>query len=814
MEDLRYGLRLLRRNPGFATVAILTIALGIVANAAVFSIVNAVLLRPLPGVVEPERLVTLYRARQGAPYFNLDYPDYHDFRDRTQTFSGIAAHVAAPLSFGYQGTERLIGDLVSGNYFDVLGAKPALGRLLVPADDTAETNAAVLSYGLWQRMFGGTPAVLGSSIRLNGYPFVVFGITQRGFRGSAINSMYDVWVPLASQPRTLSRLSEHVLEDRSAGWLGVFGRFKPGADFRGAEAEMKAFAAQLAEAYPVTNAGRSISAVAGIGWFPGDRSDISSLLLLVGGAVAVLLVIACANVAGLLMVRSWRRSREIAMRVAVGASRGRIIRQLLTEALVLAFIAGLVGFLVSQWAAQIVAVANQNTRLMRNMDVTPDARVFGFTLIACAVAAVAFALMPALQTTVVDLVTSLKSGSAGAGYRRSYWRSGVVVGQVALSFILLSASAILLRDVYRVLTSNPGFEMKNIAMVQIDMSTLPKTNERGPAFYKQVLERLPSVPGITSASLAFTVPPQDFSNRVSIFYPGQEPPPEILRGHEFELGLRVDYNSIAPRYFSTMGIPLIHGRDFEERDRSAVIVSQRLAERLWPGETAVGKRISWPLPGAPLRAPFEVIGVAADAKYRSLISDPPLLMYVSALETYDSRTHIVARTTIEPAVAVGDIERIVREIDKDVPAFHPETMQEHAADSVWQQRTAAAWIGVFSLMALLLAAIGLYAVIAQSVAERTREMGIRVALGASPHTLSWHVIQEGVTLAAIGMAVGLPATLAIGRVVTSLLEGMHGPGPGTLLAVAVVLSMVMLIACWIPARKAARVDPIDALRFE
>jgi macrolide transport system ATP-binding/permease protein len=807
IEDLRYGLRILVKNPGFAIVAILTMALGIGANTAVFSVINGLLLRPLPGILDQNRLITLIRTQPTGPFDSFGYPDYCDLRDRTQTLTGIAAHTWAPLTLG---SERVLGDLVSENYFEVLEAKPAIGRLLAPSDDS---DVAVLSYGLWRRRFGGNPSAVGSSVTINGYPFTVVGVTQEGFRGSTSNDAYDVWVPVKTQPRTLPRLSDGILQNRSSGWLRMFGRLKPGVDIRAAEAEMKTIAAQLAAAYPVTNTGRSVSMIAGLGLYPDDRADVSNLLVLVGGAVALLLVIACANVAGLLMVRSTRRTREIAMRVAVGASRVRIIRQLLTEGMLLALIAGVVGFLASQWVTQIIAATNQKTRLLHSMDVSPDVRVFAFTLLACAVAGIVFALVPAAQSSKVDLADALKTGSAGGGYRRSRWRSGMVTAQVALSFILLSASGILLRDVYRIITSNPGFETRDVAMMSIDMSTLPNFEQRGPVVYRQLLERLPAVPGIVSASLAGTVPPYDLSSRVSIFYPGQEPPPDVLRGHAFELGLRVDINRIAPRYFETLGIPLLEGRDFSDRDRGAVIISKKLAERLWPGQDAVGRRIAWPEPGRWADAAQEVIGVAADAKYRSLIADAPLLMYVPALADFDSRTHIVVRTA-NPTRAIADIQRVVREIDKDVPVFNPETMTAHAAESLWQQRTAASWISVFSLLALILAAIGLYGVIAQSVAQRTREVGIRMALGAAPASVSRLVMREGMTLALAGMAVGIPATVAISRAIRGLLVGIGGTNLLTLLCVAVVLTLVMLLACWIPARRAANVDPIEALRCE
>ena len=612
VDDLRYGLRILLKSPSFATTAILTMALGIGGTTAVFSIVNAILLRPLPGIATPDRLITLYRVQPSGPFDNFAYPDYCDFRDRTRTFTGIAAHAWAPVILGYQGSDRLLGDLVSGNYFDVLGAKPAIGRLLSPADDVEGASVAVISYGLWQRRFGANPNAVGASITINGYLFSIVGVAQPAFRGSTANDAYDVWFPIATQPRTLPRLSVGILQSRSAGWLRMFGRLKAGVDQRAAEAELKMIAAQLASAYSVTNSGRSVASMPGLGLYPDDRADVNNLLALLSAAVALLLLIACANVAGLLIVRSSRRTREIAIRAAVGASRVRIIRQLLTEGVLLAFLASAVGFAASQWITQIVAVMNQKTRLLHSMDVSPDERVFLFTLLVCVIAGIVFALPPATQASKLDLTNALKSGSAGGGYSRSPLRSALVIGQVALSFILLSSSAILLRDLRHIITASPGFETKNIAILSIDMSTLPNSAERGPVVYRQLLERLTTIPGLSSASLAWTVPPFDLSSRVSIFYPGQEPPPEVLRGHQFELGLRVDVNRVAPNYFGTLSIPLLQGRDFTAHDHDAVVISKKLAERLWPGQNAVGKRIAWPEPGGPSRPAFEVIGVASD----------------------------------------------------------------------------------------------------------------------------------------------------------------------------------------------------------
>jgi predicted permease len=806
LEDTRYALRLWRKNPAFTLVVILTIALGIGANTTVFSVVNAILLRPLPGITDPARLISVSRIQDGNVFDNLGYPDYADYRDRCRSFSGLAAYSVVPLSMTTDGTKRVPGDLVTENYFEVLGVKPAAGRLLGSGDG----EVAVVSYGMWRR----TPDMMGSRIVLNGVPFTVVGVAEPGFRGTAVNESIDVWVPMSTQPVTLSRLSEGILHNRAAGWIEVFGRLKPGIGLRQADTELKTVAAQLAAAYPDTDQHRSVSAASGVGMYPDDRAEVTGLLGLLASSVVLLLLIACANVAGLFMVRASRRSREMAVRLAVGARRGRLIRQLLVEGMVLALAAGAVAILITGWASAQIAAFSGDASLLRRAGISLDGRVLAFTIGACLLTGLLFAIVPAIQSSRVDVANTLKNGSAGAGGRRSRSRAILVVAQVVLSFVLIAASGTIVRDLHRIITGNPGFETKNVAMASVDMSTLPHFEERGRAFYRQVLERMPEVPGVVSASLAGTVPPQDLSGRVSIFYPGQEPTPEMLRGREFELGLRVDIDRIAPRYFDTLGIPLLRGRDFTDRDRGVVIVTKRLAERLWPGEDAVGKRIAWPEPGGTARPPFEVIGVAADAKYRSLITEAPLLMYAPALADYDGRSHIVVRTKSEPASVLADIERVARSVNQDVPIYRFETMDGHTADSLWQQRTAASWIGAFSLLALILAAVGLYGVIAQSVAQRTRELGIRMALGAAPKSVSRLVLREGMTLALTGTALGVPAALASERIMRRMLQGIGGTDLAILACVGALLAAVTLAACWIPARRAARVDPLVALRYE
>jgi predicted permease len=814
-RDLRYTFRSSKRSPGFTAVIVVTLALGIAANTAVFSVVSAILLRPLPGISQPGRLVSLYRVQNGQTFDNMGYPDYRDYRDRSQSLAGLAAHSGVALSFNSGTPERLIGDLVTGNYFDVLGARPAAGRLLVEDDD----SAAVIGYELWQRKFGGSASAIGAEIELNGYPFTVVGVTEKGFRGTIVSLPFEVWLPLRTQPRLLSRLSSDILENRSAGWLELFGRLKPGVEVRQADAEIRTIATQLAHAYPFTNGKRTAALAAGVGMYPDDRAEVSGLLALLSGAVALLLAIACVNVAGMLLLRAMGRTREMAIRLATGATRQRILSQLVTEGVMLALIAGGIGVALAAWSTQAIIAASQGTApsLVRHAGAEINGTVLAFTLLATVATGLLIALAPAMQSLkVVDLTSSLKSGLPGSGFRSSRLRSVLVAGQVALSLVLLSGAGLLFGGLYRIVTADPGFDANDTAMAAVDLNLERYSEERGLLFYSELLGRLRATPGVVSASLALTVPPTEWPGAVSIFRPGQEPAPEELQGHEFELGLRVNINHISPNYFRTLRIPLLAGRDFTDSDRrgapGVVIVSHQLAEKMWPGENPIGQRIAYPRWEGPRRPPFEVVGVAQDVRHLALTSAAPLLLYVPITQEYDGRAKVVVRTTSGNNVGLAVIQRAVAATDKSVAVYSAQTGVQHSADSLWQQRMAATWIGAFSLMALLAAVVGLYAVIAQSVAQRTREVGIRMALGASSRSVAALVIQQGMLLALAGILLGVPAAIGFNSLVRRYLAGIEGGNALALAAISLLLMLVMLGACWIPARRAARIDPMEALR--
>jgi predicted permease len=744
----------------------------------------------------------------------MGYPDYRDYRDRSQSLAGLAAHSGVALSFNSGTPERLLGDLVTGNYFDVLGVRPAAGRLLVEDDDAA----AVIGYGLWERKFGGSASAIGAKIELNGYPFTVVGVTEKGFRGTIVSLPFEVWAPLRTQPRLLARLSSGIMENRNAGWLELFGRLKAGVDVRQADAEIRTIATQLAHAYPSSNGKRTAALAAGVGMYPDDRSEVSGLLALLSGAVALLLAIACANVAGMLLLRAMGRTREIAIRLATGATRQRILSQLLTEGLVLALIAGTIGVVLAAWSTQAILAASQGTApsLIRHAGAEINGTVLAFTLLATVATGLLVALAPAMQSLKVDLTNSLKSGLPGSGVRSTRLRSVLVAGQVALSLVLLSGAGLLFSGLYRIVTADPGFDATDTAMAAGDLTLEQYSEERGLAFYRELLGRLGAMPGVVSASLALSVPPTEWPGATSIFHPGQEPAPEELQGHEFELGLRVNINHISPNYFRTLRISLLAGRDFTDSDRAGapgvVIVSNKLAEKMWPGENPIGERIAYPRWEGPRRPPFEVIGVAQDVRHLALTSAAPLLLYVPIAQEYDGRARVVVRTTPGNQSGIAMIQRAVAATDKSMAVFDAQTGAQHSADSLWQQRMAATWIGAFSLMALLAAVVGLYAVIAQSVAQRTREVGIRMALGANSRSVAALVIKQGMLLALAGILVGVPVSVGFTGLVRRYLAGIEGESTLALAAISMLLVLVMLGACWIPARRAMRIDPMEALR--
>jgi predicted permease len=537
-------------------------------------------------------------------------------------------------------------------------------------------------------------------------------------------------------------------------------------------------------------------------------------LKVLGAAAGLLALITCANLAGLFAARNVARAREIAMRLAVGAGRARIVRMLLAEGIVVAAAAAVLGCALAGWMAQLMAAIGP----ARRIQLATDWRVIAFAAAAGAVTVLLFALLPAMRALPVDLIAPLKNGAPGSGRRGSRVRRLLLAAQMAACFVLLTAAGLLVRDVARTLSADPGYETHKLAMGSIDLTLNRIAEEKGLAIYRELIRGLPSIPGVVSATLASSVPPEEYPGRVSIFHPGETPSPEMLMAREFQLGLRVDINRVGPRYFETLGIRLLQGRDFSLRDDAGeplvAIVTPALAARMWPGENPIGKRLSAPEWGGPPRPPIEVIGLAVDTRSHSLAGAPVAVMYLPVLQNYDGRTRLVVRTASEPAGAIAGIEQTLHGVNPELALYRPETMGDHVAQSVWAQRMAMEWIAAFALMALVLSAIGLYGAMAQLVSQRTREVGIRMALGATPEAVSRMVVMQGMWVGVTGAAAGVPSALLVTGMLRQWLSQVGPRDPLSYVAAALVLWTVLLAACWIPARRAARVDPVESLRGE
>ncbi len=812
-RDLHIAWRGLRRHPGFAATVMLTLALGIGGTTGIFSVVNAVMYRELPGVVDPGQLVTFTRIQPTGTYANMSLPDYRDFRAASKNFSSVAAHTLSSMSVSVAGAaaERVRGDLVTGNYFGALGVNPETGRLLGEADDTAPgaSPVVVISDAYWRRAFGADVNAVGGTLRVNGYPFRIVGVAMRGFGGTRTGFSTELWMPYAMQRQAMPRMSAGVLDDRAAGWINVFARLRPSVSIEQAEAENATISAQLAATYPLTNTGRRIGVVPGVGLSPDERDEVSGVLRLLLGAVVLVLFVACANAASLLLVRLVGRQREMATRLALGASRGRLAAQSLLEGAALALPAGLLGLGLAFLIAQLVKAAEPPGSLLHGIDAPLDGRVLAFAFAASMLSGLVAAVLPALHASRVMPMTAMKAGGRGFARGRSAVQDGLVAGQVALSFLALATAAMFFVGFFTLVNAPAGFEQKNAAMVSVDLAMQGYPAARGAVFQAEALRAVRAIPGVSAASISAG------GARVSIFHPGEEPSPEVFHGREMELGTRVSLGVVTEGFFETLRIPLVTGRDFAAADRDGgplvAIVNQELARRMWPGQPAVGQRIVWPPWSGPQRAPLEIIGVVADSKMGSLIEAVPPTLYVPLGQNYDGRNTIYVHSS-NPASALRDVQRALARLDPGLPTYAAATMPEYLAAGLWQQRMAAQWIIAFGVTALVLCVLGLYGVVAHSVAGRAGELSVRLALGATTGGVTRLVLRDGVRVALAGLAIGTIAFALTGRATARLVDGVQTVGPAVPALLALILSAVMLLACYLPARRAARMNPVDALR--
>lgn len=809
LADVRFGARMLVKSPVVTVLAVVSIALGIGANTAIFSLMNAVLLRPLP-VYEPERLVTAF-ARHGEAEGRAanSYPDYLDYRENNETIAGLAAGAYVPMGLKGDGApEAVLGHLVSDNYFDVMGALPLLGRGFT-ADEGVTPGAhavAVLSYGCWQLRFGGDPNVIGRQALISGYPFTVVGVMPQDFGTVHIGLAPDVWVPIMMQTQVSAYGLSH--QRRGSSYLEIVGRLSPGVSIEQAQANLEAISAELAEQYPRTNRGQSITLV------PADRNraflqmidDGTMRMFFVAllGVVGLVLLIACFNVASLLLARTAARRQEMAVRLAVGAGRGRIVRQLLVESLLLAAVAGVLGTGIALGLTRAMAGFKPPFPMPVLLDFSLDSRVLGFTLGACVFAGLLFGLAPAMQALRPRLFDALSARQGGDGAGRSRFQIVLVTVQIGLSMFLLITAGLALRSLAYAVSMDVGFNPDNAFAVSLNLAFSERERGTATVFYDQLVDRVEALPGVTAVGLQSGLPLGQRFSQAGMEIDGYEPGPDE--------DMVAMYSSVSAGYFDAMEIPILAGRAFARSDdlgaSRTVIVNRAFADRYWPGRDAVGQTVRT------RRDRWTVVGVAETGQYMHLSEPPMPLLYMPRRQTEEEWVDLVVRTSGDAASLVPAVLGEIQDLDPTLPLFDIRTLHEHLGFALLPSRMLGIIVGAFGGLALVLALVGVYGVMAYSVGQRTKEFGIRAALGAEPMSVLRLVMKQGALITFAGIALGVIAALAATQVLSSLLLGVEAVDPLTFLLVGPLLAVTALGACLIPAVQAVRIDPSRALRSD
>src|SRR5947209_4129285 len=810
LQDVRYGLRMLWKSPGFTLIAIAALALGMGANTAIFSVVNAVLLSPLP-FPQSDRLMIVWEnnLQRGVTRTQASYPDFADWREQNHVFERVASfHDSDFVLTGSHEPLRLQGEMVNADLFPLLGVQPIIGRSFRPEEDQPGENGRVvmLSYALWQKQFGSDPKVVGQPLMLNGKSYNVVGVMAEGFQFPIQNEPVELWTTVAED---LSG-SEPLCEQRGAHYMMVIGRLKPGVTQTQAQAEMDTIASRLSQQYVDTNKNRGITVIPALENLVGN---VRTALLILLGAVGCVLLIACANVANLLLARATTRNKEIAIRAALGASRLRVIRQLLTESVLLSLAGGALGLLIALWGTDLLVAVSGNA-IPRSTQIGLDVYVLGFTFLVALVTGVLFGLAPALQASRSDLTEALKEGgrSSGDGARHNRLRSALIVAEVAIALMLLVGSGLLIQSLRRLQQVSPGFDSHNVLTLSVGLPDVKYNTQQQADFYRSLRERIEALPGVASASAVFPLPLS--GERMGISFETEGRP--VLKSDEPS----TEFRTVSPDYFRTMGIPFLKGRDFTERDDQTapgvVIVNEAFAQKFFPNKDPLGKRIK---PGISVdeNKPVmrEIVGVVGNVKHKNLSmaeEDPEAYVPHEQLP-FDTMT-LVVKTNVNAASITSAVRNEVRALDKDLPVYSIKTLDEYLAASVSQPRFNTLLLAIFAGLALILTAIGLYGVMSYSVVQRTHELGIRLALGAQTHDIQKLVVGQGMALTLIGVVIGLIGAFALTRIMRSLLFGISATDPLTFIAVSLLLSTIALIACLIPARRAMKVDPMIALRYE
>jgi putative ABC transport system permease protein len=798
LRDVRYGIRSLAKRPAFTAIALIALALGIGANTAIFTLVNAVLLRPLP-FAEPDRLVWVWgNIKGGGNHASVSPLDFLDFRQQNTTFEEFAASIGVPVPLNLTGNgepERLQGAAVTGNYFQALGVKPLLGRtFLLENEKPGSDQVVVLSYGLWQKRFGGDADIVNKTVTLGGKTCQVLGVMPQDF---SFPQAAELWVPLNFD-------SEPGMKQRKAHFLRPIGKLKPGVTIAQAQADTDAVARHLEEQYPDTNKGWNLRLVSLREQLVGNTRPTLFILF---GAVGFVLLIACANVANLLLVRAAGRQREIALRTALGAGRLRIVRQMITESVLLALVGGTLGTLLAVWGVELLVSLSEGS-IPSTAHVNIDATVLGFTLLVSLVTGVLFGLVPALRTLRVNLTDSLKEGGRGAseGMHRNRTRSMLVVLESAVAVVLLIGAGLLIRSLIRLQNISPGFDAHNVLTMRVD---LPRqkydTPEKSNNFFTQLESRLAALPGVEKVGFISELPLSGQPNDMPYTVEGRPP---VSMDQAFD----DDFRRVNRNYFEAMRIPFLRGRNFTEQEVSqsakVMVISDLLARQTFPNEDPIGKRLILAMGDQPI----EIIGIVGDIRHRALESDPLPAMYLPTYQT--GWMNVVIRTKGDPGVLAAAARKEVQAIDPDQPVAAVKPMAAWLDTAVAAPRYRTGLIGLFALVALILATTGIYGVMSYSVTQRTHEIGVRMALGAKRFDVLKLVVRQGMVLVIVGVLLGVAAAIGLTRVMSSLLFGVTAKDPLTFVAVAAVLTLVAFIACYLPARRATKVDPLVALRYE
>jgi predicted permease len=809
-QDIRYAVRVLLKSPGFSIIAILTLALGIGANSTIFSWVNSTMLNPIPGVHHASQYIAINHGgtRDANP---ISYPDYVDLRSRNHTLSSLMAASPVAMSFTAKARpERVWGILVSANYFDGLGLRPLLGRFFLPSEETKPGGApvVVISYRLWQRRFGGNRSVIGQTVEIDRHPFVVVGVTPRPFAGTQTGLSYDLWIPVTME--SIFHSGDNLLQNRGDDWLLCMGHLKPGITATQAQADLNVLMQQNVKQFPKYHLGNYTMTVSPL-WRAPDGANyyFYKLLFLLLAIAGVILLLACANVANLMLVRSVARRREMAIRLSIGATRWRLVRQLLAESLILAVSGGAIAMLFTLWTAGSLSdFVPPIPEIPFSLTVTADRTVLLVTFLISILTGVIFGILPALRSSGLQPASVLKeeAGSASAGIHKARLSSILVVAQIAMSLLLLVCAGLFIRSIRAIDQFNPGFNPHHVLLDNYDLSEMGYNKVSGTQFNRQLYDKLQTMPGVESATVAGWVPLGFATSAYSIQAEGYVPRP-----HE---SMDVEFGDVGPNTLKTLQIPLISGREFTAADingsERVAVVNLAFANRYWPHQDAIGKKLQadeeW----------WTVVGVAQNSDFDSIGQKPEPFLYLPLFQDYERDVVIYARTSGDPLAVAGPVQDAVHSLDADLPLFNLTTLESRVELDTTTQRMGGVFVGGFGILALVLAGIGIYGVLAYTTRQRTHEIGIRMALGAEPRDVLRLVLRQGLTLALVGLAIGLGACFVLTRALAAAdqLFGITATDPLTFIAVSILLLLVAFLACFIPARRAMRTDPIVALRYE